>query len=111
MIQCKDRINSQKNAWFDQIIVILIYNIQIKLKGELNGSRYLFLYSLFAINDKNVKNFLVEANKHNKIEYQFVKATSCKSGPYNKSYVLAPTGKVILKQKSNDGSIGEICSN
>ena len=36
----------------------------------------LFLYSLFAINDKNVKNFLVEANKHNKIEYQFVKATS-----------------------------------
>ena len=71
----------------------------------------LLLYSLFAINDKNVKNFLVEANKHNKIEYQFVKATSCKSGPYDKSYVLAPTGKVILKQKSNDGSIGEICSN
>ena len=71
----------------------------------------LLLYSLFAINDKNVKNFLVEANKHNKIEYQFVKAKSCKSGPYNKSYVLAPTGKVILKQKSNDGSIGGICSN
>ena len=71
----------------------------------------LLLYSLFAINDKNVKNFLVEANKHNKIEYQFVKATSCKSGSYDKSYVLAPTGKVILKQKSNDGSIGEICSN
>ena len=71
----------------------------------------LLLYSLFTINDKNVKNFLVEANKHNKIEYHFVKATSCKSGPYNNSYVLAPTGKVILKQKSNDGSIGEICSN
>ena len=70
----------------------------------------LLLYSLFAINDKNVKNFLVEANKHNKIEYQFVKATSCESGEYNKSYVLAPTGKVIFKQKSNDGSIGEICS-
>ncbi len=71
----------------------------------------LLLYSFFAINDKNVKNFLVEANKHNKMEYQFVKATSCQSGPDNKSYVLAPTGKVILKQKSNDGSIGEICSN
>ena len=70
----------------------------------------LLLYSLFAINDKNVKNFLVEANKHNKIEYQFVKATSCKSGSYNKSYVLAPTGKVILKQKSNDGSVGKPCS-
>ena len=71
----------------------------------------LLLYSLFTINDKNVKNFLVEANKHNKIEYQFVKATSCETGPYNKSYVLAPTGKVILKQKSNDGSIGALCSN
>ena len=47
----------------------------------------LLLYSLFAINDKNVKNFLVEANKHNKIEYQFVKATSCQSGPYNLSLI------------------------
>ena len=69
------------------------------------------LYSLFAINDKNVKNFLVEANKQNIIEYKFVEATACKTGMYNESYVLAPTGKVILKQKSNDGSIGKICSN
>ena len=69
------------------------------------------IYSLFALDDSNIKKFLREANKQIKIEYQFVKATSCKSGPYNKSYVLAPTGKVILKQKSNDGSIGEICSN
>ncbi len=69
------------------------------------------LYSLFAINDKNVKNFLVEANKQNTIEYKFVEATPCKTGMYNESYVLAPTGKVILKQKSNDGSIGKICSN
>ena len=68
------------------------------------------LYSLFAINDKNVKNFLVEANKHNSIQYQFVEATSCKTGVYNDSFVLAPTGKVILKQKSNDGSIGKLCS-
>ena len=68
------------------------------------------LYSLFAINDENVKNFLVEANKHNSIEYQFVEATSCKTGVYNDSYVLAPTGKVILKQKSNDGSIGKLCN-
>jgi hypothetical protein len=68
------------------------------------------LYSLFAINDENVKSFLVEANKHNTIEYQFVKASTCKTGAYNDSYVLAPTGKVILKQKSNDGSIGKLCS-
>ena len=71
----------------------------------------LLLYSLFAINDKNVKNFLVEANKHTPIKYQFVKATKCKTGMYNESYVLAPTGIVILKQISNDGSIGKICSN
>ena len=70
----------------------------------------LLLYSLFTINDKNVKNFLVEANKHDKIEYQFVKAKQCETGMRNNSFVLAPTGKVILKQKSNDGSIGNICS-
>ena len=67
------------------------------------------LYSLFAINDKDIKNFLVEANKHNSIEYQFVKATTCKTGMYSGSYVLAPTNKVILKQKSNDGSVGNLC--
>ena len=68
------------------------------------------LYSLFAISDENVKNFLVEANKHNTIEYQFVEASTCNTGAYNDRYVLAPTGKVILKQKSNDGSIGKLCS-
>ena len=69
------------------------------------------LYSLFAINDTHVKNFLVQANKHNSIEYQFVEATSCKTGMYDNSYVLAPTGKVVLKQKSDDGSVGKLCSN
>ena len=69
------------------------------------------IYSLFAINDKDVKNFLVEANKQNSIEYQFVEATPCKTGMHNNSYVLAPTGKVVLKQKSEDGSIGKLCSN
>ena len=69
------------------------------------------LYSLFAINDTDVKNFLVQANKHNSIEYQFVEATPCKTGMHSNSYVLAPTGKVVLKQKSNDGSIGQLCSN
>ena len=69
------------------------------------------LYSLFAINDTDVKNFLIEANKHNSIEYQFVEAMPCKTGMYNDSYVLAPTGKVVLKQKSDDGSIGKLCIN
>ena len=70
----------------------------------------LILYSLFALKDNDVKNFLVEANKHDKIEYQFVKPKQCKTGMRNNSFVLAPNGKVILKQKSNDGSIGNICS-
>ena len=67
------------------------------------------LYSLFALNDSDIKNFLVEANKHNTIEYKFVKAMPCKTGMYKDSYVLAPTGKILLKQKSNDGSIGKLC--
>ncbi|MDC3063773.1 hypothetical protein OA253_04080 [Alphaproteobacteria bacterium] len=69
------------------------------------------LYSLFAINDTDIKNFLIEANKHNTIEYQFVRATPCKTGMYKDSYVLAPTGKILLKQKSDDGSVGKICNN
>ena len=69
------------------------------------------LYSLFAINDGDIKKFLVEANKHNSVEYQIVEATPCKTGMHNNSFVLAPTGKVVLKQKSDDGSIGKICSN
>ena len=50
-------------------------------------------------------------NMANNIEYQIVEATPCKTGKHNHSFVLAPTGKVILKQKSDDGSIGKICSN
>ena len=69
------------------------------------------LYSLFAINDADIKNFLIEANKHNTIEYQFVRATPCKTGMYKDGYVLAPTGKILLKQKSDDGSVGKICNN
>ena len=69
------------------------------------------LYSLFAINDADVKNFLVEANKNNIIEYQFVEARPCKTGMHDNSFVLAPTGKVVLKQKSDDGSIGKLCGN
>ena len=68
------------------------------------------LYSLFAINNKDISNFLVEANKHDRIEYQLVEAMPCKTGMHNDSYVLAPTGKVVFKQKSDDGSIGKLCS-
>ena len=68
------------------------------------------LYSLFALKDENIKNFLIEANNHQNIQYSFVKAKKCNTGKRSNSYVLAPTGKVILKQKSDDGSIGKVCS-
>ncbi len=67
------------------------------------------IYSLFALKEENIKNFLVEANNHQNIHYSFVKAKRCETGKRLNSYVLAPTGKVILKQKSDDGSVGEVC--
>ena len=68
------------------------------------------IYSLFALDDSNIKKFLREANKQIKIEYQFVKPKPCLTGKRDKSFVLAPTGTVVLKQKSDDGSIGNVCS-
>ena len=67
------------------------------------------LYALFALNDEHVKNFLIEANKLDEIKYQFVKPAKCESGPRKGTYVLAPTGKVVIKQLSKDGTLGMTC--
>ena len=67
------------------------------------------LYALFALNDQHIKNFLIEANKLDEIKYQFVKPTKCESGARKKTYVLAPTGKVVIKQVSEDGTLGKTC--
>ena len=67
------------------------------------------LYSIFAIEQPHVKNFLKEASKNGEYKYAFVKPVECSSGKLKNSYVLAHIGKVILKQISKDGTIGPVC--
>ena len=67
-------------------------------------------YALFALNDQHIKSFLIEANKLNEIKYEFVKPTKCESGARKNTYVLAPTGKVVIKQLSKDGTLGSTCN-
>ena len=67
------------------------------------------VYALFALNDEHIKKFLVEANKSDEIKYQFVKPAKCESGPRKNTYVLAPTGKVVIKQLSDDDTLGSTC--
>ncbi len=68
------------------------------------------IYALFALNNEHVKNFLIEANKLDEIKYDFVKPAKCESGPRKNTYVLAPTGKVVIKQLSQDGTLGKTCN-
>ena len=67
------------------------------------------IYSILALEEPHVKGFLVEASKSSQIKYRFVKPIDCSSGKLKDSYVLAQNGKVILKQVSEDGSIGPVC--
>ena len=70
---------------------------------------FIVLYSVIALQDPHVKNFLIESSKSSKFEYGFVKPVDCQSGKLKNTYVLAQNGKVILKQLSKDGSIGPVC--
>jgi hypothetical protein len=70
---------------------------------------FITLYSVIALQEPHVKNFLIEASKTGKFEYSFVKPTDCRSGKLKNTYVLAQNGKVVLKQLSKDGSIGPVC--
>ena len=67
------------------------------------------LYSIIALEQPHVKNFLQEASKNEIYEYRFVKPVQCSSGKLKNSYVLAQNGKVFLKQVSNDGTTGSVC--
>ena len=69
----------------------------------------LAVYSLITLEQPHVKEFLVEASKSGPVEYSFVKPKDCSSGKLKDSYVLAHNGKVVLKQISEDGSIGPVC--
>ena len=70
---------------------------------------FITIYSILALQENNIKEFLVEASKSGPIKYSFVKPVDCPSGKLKNTYVLASNGKVVLKQVSKDGSIGPIC--
>ena len=67
------------------------------------------LYSIIALEQPHVKNFLQEASKNGVHKYSFVKPVQCSSGKLKNSYALAQNGKIFLKQVSLDGTIGPIC--
>ena len=70
---------------------------------------FIAIYSALALEQPHVKEFLVEASKSGPVKYSFVKPKDCLSGKLKNRYVLAHNGKVVLKQVSEDGSIGPVC--
>ncbi len=70
---------------------------------------FIAIYSVLILEQPHVKEFLVEASKSGPVKYSFVKPKDCSSGKLKNSYVLAQNGKVVLKQVSEDGSIGPVC--
>ena len=69
----------------------------------------IMIFSVAALQEPHVKNFLIEASNAGPIEYEFVKPVKCKSGKYKNTYVIAQNERVVLKQKSKDGSVGPVC--
>ena len=67
------------------------------------------IYGLIALEDEHIKNFLIKANQEGEIKYEFVSPHNCSSGFRENTYVLAPTGKVVMKQISPDGTLGNVC--
>ena len=70
---------------------------------------FIAIYSVIALQEPHVKEYLVEASKSGPAKYSFVNPVDCSSGKLKDSYVLAQNGKVVLKQISKDGSIGPVC--
>ena len=70
---------------------------------------FIAIYSVIALQEPHVKEYLVEASKSGPAKYSFVEPVDCSSGKLKDSYVLAQNGKVVLKQISKDGSIGPVC--
>ena len=71
---------------------------------------FIAIYSALILEQPHVKEFLVEASKSGPVQYSFVKPKECISGKLKDTYVLAQNGKVVLKQISEDGSIGPVCN-
>ena len=70
---------------------------------------FITIYSILALEDPHIKEYLVEASKSGPAKYSFVKPVVCSTGKLKDTYALTQNGKVILKQVSEDGSIGPVC--
>ena len=70
---------------------------------------FIAVYSVLALEQPHVREFLAEASKSSPVKYSFVEPKDCSTGKLKDSYVLAQNGKVVLKQVSKDGSIGPVC--
>jgi hypothetical protein len=64
---------------------------------------------MLVLEEPHVKDYLIEASKSGPAKYSFVKPVDCSTGKLKDTYVLAQNGKVILKQVSENGSIGPVC--
>ena len=70
---------------------------------------FITIYSILALEEPHIKEYLVEASKSGPVKYSFVKPVECSTGKLKDTYALTQNGKVILKQVSADGSIGPVC--
>ena len=70
---------------------------------------FVTIYSILALQEPHVKEFLNEASKSGPIKYSFVKPVDCSSGKLKNTYALAQNGKIVLKRVSEDGSVGPVC--
>ena len=70
---------------------------------------FITIYSILALEEPHIKEYLVEASKSGPAKYSFVKPVECSTGKLKDTYALTQNGKVILKQVSEDGSIGPVC--
>ena len=70
---------------------------------------FIALYSILALQEPDISNFLKAASKNGTNEYVFIKPVRCETGKLKDAYVLTPIGKVAFKQVSKDGSIGSAC--
>ena len=55
---------------------------------------FIMVYSIVAMQETHVKNFLIESSKAGKAEYRFVKPVVCQSGRLKNTYAIAQNGKV-----------------
>ena len=70
---------------------------------------FITIYSILALEEPHIKEYLVEASKSGPVKYSFVKPVDCSTGKLKDTYALTHNGKVILKQVSEDGSVGPVC--